>query len=102
MTLGASGSTAVDSAPATPAAPTAYAAHSRFAQRLRRRYAGELSLLPEGDPTRASMAVTFEALRARGDALPTALRVLRQLVMERLIVLDCDQQAPLSTITTTA
>jgi len=99
MTLGASGSTAVDSAPATPAAPTAYAAHSRFAQRLRRRYAGELSLLPEGDPTRASMAVTFEALRARGDALPTALRVLRQLVMERLIVLDCDQQAPLSTIT---
>ena len=96
MTPGASGSTAVDP---VPAAPTAYAAHSRFAQRLRRRYAGELSLLPEGDPTRASMAVTFEALRARGDALPTALRVLRQLVMERLIVLDCDQQAPLSTIT---
>ena len=96
MTLGASGSTAVDPA---PAASTAHAAHSRFAQRLRRRYAGELSLLPAGDPTRASMAVTFEALRARGDDLPTALRVLRQLVMERLIVLDCEQQAPLATIT---
>ena len=96
MTPGASGSTAVDP---VPAAPTGYATHSRFAQRLRRRYAGELSLLPAGDPTRASMAATFEALRARGDDLPTALRVLRQLVMERLIVLDCDQQAPLATIT---
>ncbi len=96
MTLGASGSTAANPA---PAAPTAHAAHSRFGQRLRRRYAGELSLLPAGDPTRASMAATFQALRDRGDDLPTALRVLRQLVMERLIVLDCDQQAPLSTIT---
>ncbi len=96
MTPGASGSTAVDP---VPAAPTGYATHSRFAQRLRRRYAGELSLLPAGDPARASMAATFEALRARGDDLPTALRVLRQLVMERLIVLDCDQQAPLATIT---
>ena len=96
MTPGASSSTAAD--PAT-VAPTAHAAHSRFAQRLRRRYAGELSLLPAGDPTCASMATTFEALRARGDDLPTALRVLRQLVMERLIVLDCDQEAPLATIT---
>src|SRR6478609_2160100 len=74
--------------------------HSRFAQRLRRRYAGELALLPPGAPTRGSMASAYEALRAsRGLDVPSALRVLRQLVLERLMVLDCDQQAPLATIT---
>lgn len=74
--------------------------YSRFAQRLRRRYAGELPLLPAGTPDRAGMASAYEALRARGYDVPQALRVLRQLVMERLVVLDCDERAPLSTITT--
>jgi glutamate-ammonia-ligase adenylyltransferase len=73
--------------------------HSRFAQRLRRRYPAELGLLPPGPPSHATLAAAFQALRARGDDLSTALRVLRQIVMERLIVLDCDQQAPLDTIT---
>ncbi|MCG2594781.1 bifunctional [glutamate--ammonia ligase]-adenylyl-L-tyrosine phosphorylase/[glutamate--ammonia-ligase] adenylyltransferase [Ramlibacter sp. XY19] len=74
--------------------------HSRFAQRLRRRYAGELALLAPGAPTRESMAAAYEALRAsRGFDVPSALRVLRQLVLERLIVLDCDEQAPLATVT---
>ncbi|WP_312567056.1 bifunctional [glutamate--ammonia ligase]-adenylyl-L-tyrosine phosphorylase/[glutamate--ammonia-ligase] adenylyltransferase, partial [Diaphorobacter sp.] len=36
---------------------------------------------------------------ARGHDLGAALRILRQLVMERLITLDCDQAAPLSDIT---
>src|SRR5215510_5792169 len=73
---------------------------SRFVQRLRRRYAGELELLPPGAPSHATMAVAYEALRSRGHDVPAALRVLRQLVMERLVVLDCDQQAELATITT--
>lgn len=73
--------------------------HSRFVQRLRRRYAAELALLPAGVPTRESMGVAYEALRSRAYDVPAALRVLRQLVMERLAVLDCDRQAPLSTIT---
>ncbi len=93
MTPGAPQGTAGD--PAIPG----LSGHSRFAQRLRRRYASELSLLPAGAPTHATLAVAFQALRARGDDLATALRVLRQIVMERLIVLDCDQQAPLDTIT---
>jgi len=73
--------------------------HSRFAQRLRRRYAGELALLPPGAPTAEAMAVAYGVLRARGHDTGTALRILRQLVMERLIGLDCDQQAPLSLVT---
>src|SRR4051812_35334732 len=76
----------------------ALSSHSRFAQRLRRRYAGELALLPPGAPARDGMAAAYEALRAsRGLDVPSALRVLRQLVLERLMVLDCDERAPLAT-----
>lgn len=73
--------------------------HSRFVQRLRRRYEGELALLPPGAPTAESMDKAYAALRARGHDVPSALRILRQLVMERLVVLDCDRRAPLETIT---
>ncbi|HVE54526.1 MAG TPA: bifunctional [glutamate--ammonia ligase]-adenylyl-L-tyrosine phosphorylase/[glutamate--ammonia-ligase] adenylyltransferase, partial [Ramlibacter sp.] len=72
--------------------------HSRFVQRLRRRYGSELALLPAGVPTRDTLEVAYRALHARYD-VPSALRVLRQLVMERLAVLDCDRQAPLQDIT---
>ena len=71
---------------------------SRFVQRLRRRYAGELALLPAGAPTRTHLQSAYEALRSRGHDVAAALRILRQLVMERLVVLDCDRQAPLATI----
>lgn len=73
--------------------------HSRFIQRLRRRYAGELALLPPGVPTQESMGVAYRALRSRSHDVPSALRMLRQLVLERLAVLDCDRQAPLQDIT---
>ncbi|RYY48433.1 MAG: glutamine-synthetase adenylyltransferase, partial [Comamonadaceae bacterium] len=80
--------------PATP-----LSAHSRFVQRLRRRYAAELSLLPPGAPLRSHMTSAFEALRSRGGAVGDALRIVRQLVMERLVALDCDGQAPLGQVT---
>ncbi|MGX5663403.1 MULTISPECIES: bifunctional [glutamate--ammonia ligase]-adenylyl-L-tyrosine phosphorylase/[glutamate--ammonia-ligase] adenylyltransferase [Diaphorobacter] len=73
--------------------------YSRFHQRLHRRYQAELALLPPGAPTRETMAQACDALLARGHDLGAALRILRQLVMERLITLDCDQAAPLSDIT---
>jgi glutamate-ammonia-ligase adenylyltransferase len=77
----------------------ALAGQSRFCQRLRRRYAAELALLAPGAPDPAALAMAFEALRAAGYDLPAALRVLRQLVLERLIVLDCEQQASLDSVT---
>ena len=75
------------------------AQHSRFYQRLQRRYADEWPLLPPGAPVRASMLHTLAALQERGQPLPAALRILRQLVMARLVELDCCAQAPLDTIT---
>ncbi|WP_427914273.1 bifunctional [glutamate--ammonia ligase]-adenylyl-L-tyrosine phosphorylase/[glutamate--ammonia-ligase] adenylyltransferase [Ramlibacter sp. MMS24-I3-19] len=72
---------------------------SRFAQRVRRRYAQELSLLPPGLPDPAALRTTFEALRSRGHGTGESLRILRQLVLERLVHLDCDRHAPLAEVT---
>jgi glutamate-ammonia-ligase adenylyltransferase len=87
----------------TPAARAAGAdllsSYSRFAQRLRRRYSAELCLLPPGHPALPMMVIAYAALRERGDDAGTALRILRQLVLERLIGLDCDQQVPLAVVT---
>lgn len=84
----------------TPQSTLPLSAHSRFVQRLRRRYAGELHLLPAGAPLRPAMAQAYAQLRARGDSAADALRIVRQLVMERLVTLDCDAQAPLAVVTT--
>ncbi|MES2400825.1 MAG: bifunctional [glutamate--ammonia ligase]-adenylyl-L-tyrosine phosphorylase/[glutamate--ammonia-ligase] adenylyltransferase [Pseudomonadota bacterium] len=77
--------------------------YSRFVQRIRRRYADQMSLLPDGPPVRATMEQCLQALLATGLETGAALRVLRQLVMERLVVIDCDPgtttQATLTTVT---
>lgn len=86
--------------PESPAAAPVPALHSRFVQRLRRRYAAELALLPPGPPRKAAMQATLAQLLASGHGLSAALRVLRQLVMERLVVLDCEQRAELAVVTT--
>ena len=75
------------------------AEHSRFVQRVRRRYPDELACLPEGAPERATMQAGLATLVQRGLPLPAALRVLRQLVLERLVVLDCEQGASLAVVT---
>ncbi|MDD2610056.1 MAG: bifunctional [glutamate--ammonia ligase]-adenylyl-L-tyrosine phosphorylase/[glutamate--ammonia-ligase] adenylyltransferase [Giesbergeria sp.] len=75
------------------------AQHSRFFQRLHRRYGPQLTLLPAGAPVRATMEQTVAALRAQGCDTGAALRILRQLVMERLMRLDCEAQAPLEVVT---
>jgi glutamate-ammonia-ligase adenylyltransferase len=75
------------------------ATHSRLVQRLRRRYAELLPVLPPGPPVRDSMEQALVTLRERLGELGAALRVLRQLVIERLVVLDCEQAAPLEVVT---
>ena len=77
----------------------AHSSHSRFAQRVRRRHVAELHLLPSGTPDVAAMGQVYQALLQGGLRPDQALRVLRQLVLERLLTLDCDQDAPLSLIT---
>jgi glutamate-ammonia-ligase adenylyltransferase len=73
--------------------------HSRFAQRVQRRYEQQLHLLPAGVPNQASMAELCKALQAQGFDLGSALRTTRQLVLERLLQLDCNENAPLASIT---
>jgi len=92
---GPQGAAATDQTRAEPAG----SGHSRFVQRIRRRYAQELALLPPGVPGAAALQSTFDALQGRGHDLGTSLRILRQLVLERLACLDCDQQAALADIT---
>ena len=83
-----------DSSFSPPSGASAYSPYSRFVQRIRRRYASQLPLLAPGEPVRASMQTTLDALLASGLDTGAALRVLRQLVMERLVVLDCGDIAP--------
>ena len=77
------------------------AEHSRFATRIRRRYATELALLPAGLPTASVMREVGEVLRARGLDTSAMLRVLRQLVMERLLSLDVNRRISLHEVTHT-
>ena len=74
---------------------------SRLVQRLRRRYAAHLLQVPAGTPNPEMLARCFSSLQIEWPDPADALRVLRQLVMERLVVLDCEQQAPLQTVTQT-
>jgi glutamate-ammonia-ligase adenylyltransferase len=79
--------------------PPASAEHSRFVQRVRRRYAAELALLPPGLPRREGIGALVATLRAQGRSLASALRVTRQLVLERLAVLDVEQGCPMEDVT---
>ena len=75
------------------------ASHSRFVQRLQRRYSELLPVLPAGAPTRESLTYTLGVLRERWLTLDAALRVLRQITLERLVQLDVEQQSPLPDVT---
>jgi glutamate-ammonia-ligase adenylyltransferase len=73
--------------------------HSRFVQRVRRRFGAELALLPPGLPDHASIGALIDTLVADGRTLISSLRVARHLVLERLAVLDIEQAAPMQDIT---
>ncbi len=93
------------SAPTTPSSPlpasttdTAFSASSRFVQRTRRRYADLLPLLPAGLPDKLTMQSLLKTLQDKGYDNASALRIMRHLVQERLIVLDCDAHTALEPI----
>jgi len=95
----AAGSPLVTAAHAATIRDMPLAMYSRFVQRVRRRYADELGLLPAGLPDRATITALVDKLQARGAPLAAALRVARQLTLERLCVLDVEEGAPLADIT---
>ena len=76
-----------------------FANYSRFFQRIDRRYADYLTELALGEPQRTDMQITYDALLGKGLNVSAALRILRQLVMHRLIQLDCEQHAGLIVVT---
>jgi glutamate-ammonia-ligase adenylyltransferase len=73
--------------------------HSRYVQRIRRRFAAELGLLPPGEIDTVVVTALVQRLCEGGRTLPSALRVTRQLCLERLACLDVEQAAPLTTVT---
>ncbi|MDE2432924.1 MAG: bifunctional [glutamate--ammonia ligase]-adenylyl-L-tyrosine phosphorylase/[glutamate--ammonia-ligase] adenylyltransferase [Burkholderiales bacterium] len=81
---------------------SASAEHSRYVQRIRRRYASDIesAILPSDRvPRSAEIAAAINSLQDRGRELGAALRVARQLVLERLATLDVEAGAPLLDIT---
>ena len=95
--MGSASQTASQTQP--PVTPPALAEHSRFVQRIRRRYADELALLPPGLPRRDTVTALVATLRERGRTLASALRVARHLVLERLAVLDIEQGCAMEEVT---
>jgi glutamate-ammonia-ligase adenylyltransferase len=89
-----SGLPALTAGVGSAAAGEGAAAYSRLVQRLRRRYADCLDLLPAGAPKRQTMQTALNVLLDRGLDTGAALRVLRQIVLERLVVLDCQPPGP--------
>jgi glutamate-ammonia-ligase adenylyltransferase len=81
---------------------TTPAAHSRYVQRVRRRYADEIAHFAQtapGTPRTPQITALIAHLREQGRELGSALRVARHLVMERLACLDVEGGAPMLEIT---
>ncbi len=73
--------------------------YSRFVQRLQRRYGDLLPLLAPGMPNRQSLMTAYATLVSTGLDTSGALRVLRQITLERLAQLDCNRQTSLDSVT---
>lgn len=74
-------------------------AYPRFGQRVRRRYQAELALLGPDLPGRAVYPALLERLQADGSDTGAALRIMRQIVIERLLERDCDASASVREVT---
>ena len=73
--------------------------HSRFAQRILRRYSSELSYLDPGVPGKTEIQQAYAVLREQGMDVSTALRIVRQLVVFRLLESDLCHKASLEQVT---
>ena len=73
--------------------------YSRFAQRIQRRYGDRLASLAPGLPTPQHIAALCRLMQDTGFELGAALRITRQLVLERLLRLDCDHAVSMQEIT---
>ena len=98
--MGSKAALSLLSPPIGGAAETAPVAdHSRFVQRIRRRYANELAWVEPGLPRRTTIDALIARLQGEGHALGAAMRIARQLTLERLAVLDVEQQASMVDVT---
>jgi glutamate-ammonia-ligase adenylyltransferase len=79
-------------------APQATSDYSRFVQRIRRRYGAASAILPAGILDRTTIEQLITALLGQGYPLAAAMRMARQWVLERLVVLDIDHQADLTVV----
>ncbi|MFW9616787.1 MAG: glutamine-synthetase adenylyltransferase, partial [Aquabacterium sp.] len=76
--------------------------HSRFVQRVRRRYGVEWEHFAQtapGTPRTAHIQALIDHLLSQGRELGSALRITRQLVLERLVCQDVTAGAPMLDIT---
>ncbi len=81
---------------------TAKASHARYVQRIRRRYEAEITAFEHtsvGVPLGPQIHAHIIHLIAQGHALGAALRITRQLVLERLATLDVEQGAAMLDVT---
>ncbi len=74
---------------------------TRFGQRIARRYAAELAGLAPGLPSAEVIGQAFDTFLAQTGDLGAALRITRQLVVQRLLQLDCQGEATLGEVTRT-
>ena len=88
--------------PSLADAAPARADHARYVQRIRRRYEVERQWFMDhepGVPLADPLKRLIQHLRDGGRPLASALRVARQLVLERLATLDVEQHAALGDVT---
>ena len=80
-------------------APLLGAEHSRFAQRIARRYGQEYAFAADEKPFAAAQQALYTRLRSQGQDLGAALRITRQAVLAQVLRLDCQGQMPLAQVT---
>ena len=80
-------------------APPVGAEHSRFAQRIARRYGQEYAFAAGEKPFADAQQALYARLLSQGQELGAALRITRQAVLAQVLRLDCEAHWPLAEVT---